>query len=348
MKSLVFAPLVLLCSAPRTAPEADVTLVLAAERGTKVARTFTWTYAMELQEATDSLSFDGEDPEVESVELEMSLAESVTLAFTDEYLALTDGRATEVRRHFDALSATSAHASTDDEGVSDEATQEGESELQGHTVDLAWDSEREAWGASFADGDEGGDDELLEGLEHHADLVDFLPLGPVEVGAEWSVPVMAFQNASSPAGDVQFEPTDDAEADEEDDAMEELLERADDNLTGQITARLTGVAEGRATIALELTLAASAECDAVTEEVLDEETDESVEFTTLTKVDLLYDLEGTLVWDVEHGRPVSLSIEGEAGFEIAETVSSVQEGVSIVFASNYRFAGTLVLSGSFD
>jgi len=338
MKLLLIAPLAFLASAPRTALEADVTLTLAVEAGAKLKKTFTSELALELEEIALALSIDGEDQELESPEVAMNIAETEVVTFTDEYLAVEDGRATQLRRRFDDLSETSARTMTDQEGESEETTEEGESGLESHTVDLTWDAEGEAWTAAFAEGDEGGDDELLAELEHHADLVEFLPEGEVAIGAEWTVPAAAFLHLSNPSGELHLDTPSDKEEDDDD-----LQDQLDENMSGEITAKLVSVEEGVATIGLTFELETSGEVDGGTEEV-----EESVTLAMARKVVLEFDLEGSLLWHIEEGRPVSLAIEGKLGFTSEQTQSSDQDGTDIVFKQTQRFAGTLSLSAEIE
>jgi len=338
MKLLLLAPLAFLVSAPRTALEADDALSFKVEAGTKLSKTFVTELALELEEITIALTVDGEDQELESPEVEMSIAETETVTFTDEYLALEDGRATKLRRRFDDLSETSARTMTDEEGESDDTTEEGESELEGHTVDLTWDAEDETWSAAFAEGDEGGDDELLAELEHHADLIDFLPDGEVAVGAEWTVPAAAFLHLSNPSGELHLDTPSDKEEDDDD-----LQDQLDENMAGEITAKLVSVEDGLATIELTLELTTSGEVDEGAQEV-----DETMSVERSRKVELEFDLEGSLVWHVEEGRPVSLVLEGELGFESTQKQSSDQGGTAVVFIQTQRFAGTLKLTAEIE
>lgn len=332
MKLLLLAPLAFFVSAPRTALDADVSLSLALESGAKLSKTFTSELALELEELSITLTVDGEDQELESPEVEMSIAETETVTFTDEYLALADGRTTKLRRRFDALSETSTRtASGEDE------TEEGESELEGHTVDLTWNAEDEAWSAAFAADDEGGDEELLAELEHHADLIEFLPEGEVAIGAEWSVPAAAFLHLSNPSGDLHLDTPSDKE--EKDDDLQDQL---DENITGEITAKLASVEEGLATIELSMELKTSGEVDKGTQEV------HEMSFELVRQVELEFDLEGTLVWHVAEGRPVSLAIEGELVFGSEMKQSSDQDGTPIVFTQKQRFVGTLKLTAEID
>jgi hypothetical protein len=338
MKSLLIAPLVLLCSAPRTAPEADVSLSLAIETGTKLSKTFVTELALELEEVTLALTIDGENHPLDSPEYEMTIAQTETVTFTDEYLALEDGHTTKIRRRFDTLTETSARTSTDAEGTSNEDNEEGESELEGHTVDLTWDAEGETWSAAFAEGDEGGDDELIAELQHHADLLDFLPEGEVAIGAEWSVPAAAFVHFSNPSGELHLDTPSDKEEDDDD-----LQDQLDANFEGEITAKLVSVEDGLANIELTFELTTSGSIDVEIEEL-----EESMSVEAKRTVELEFDLEGALVWHIEEGRPVSLVAEGEVGFESVQEQASDQNGAAVVFTQTQRFAGTLKLTAEIE
>jgi hypothetical protein len=313
-------------------------LSLAIERGTKLTKTFVTEFALDLEEVELEVTIDGEDHALDSPEHELSIEQTETVTFIDEHLALEDGRTTKLRRRFDTLSETSARTMTDAEGETDETDEEGESELEGHTVELVWDADEETWSASFAEGDEGGDDELLAELEHHADFVEFLPDGEVAIGAEWTVPASAFVRLSNPSGELHLDTPSDKEEDDD-----ELQDQLDSNFAGEITAKLVSVEDGLATIALTLELTTSGEVDEELEEV-----EESAPVEVTRSVELEFDLEGALVWNVEEGRPVSLAVEGELGFESVRTQSSDDDGTTVVFTQTMRFAGTLKLTAEIE
>lgn len=336
MKLLLTTPLLLLASAPRTG--SDVTLTLGVESGTVLTKSFTSELALELDEIEIEFVVDGEEQALETPEVEMSITDTETLTFTDEYLALADGRATKLKRSFDELSETSARSFTGSEGESSDSTEDGESGLEGHAVVLTWDEDSEEWGAAWADDGEELDAELLADLEHHADLVEFLPAGEVAVGAEWSVPAKAFLHLSNPSGDVHLETPTDAARDDQ-----ELHDQLDENLEGEILAKLASVTDGLATIELTFDLSTSGEVDEGPQEG-----GEGPSLDLTRAVSLAFDLEGQLVWNVTEGRPVSLTVDGDTEFSSRETREGDHEGVALRFVQTQRFTGTLKLAVEID
>ncbi len=331
MKSLLFLPLVLAASATPTA--LDVRLALTVESGTKVTSTFTSELVLELESLAMKLTVGDEEHELEAPEMQMRIQQNESLTFTDEYLAVEDGVATRVKRRFDALGESSSRAMTDPEGEESEEDEEGDSELEGHTVVLAWDADDELWTAKFADDDDGGDEELLSELVHDADLTAFLPSGEVAVGAEWEVPARAFLTLGEPCGDLHII----SPSDEDDDEMDQALEdQFDENISGTITASLTSVEGGLATIALtfELETEGEAEDD-------DVEVEEGMSISIKRSLELEFELEGTLVWNIEKGHAVSLVVEGKVAFVSTQFQSSEQGGQAFQIEQTQNLAGTL-------
>lgn len=334
MNALTLSPFLFILAA---APHSDETLAFSVEVGTTLTKTFTSTLELELDELELALTVDGEDHELEAPEVSMTISETEAITFTDEHLAVDDGRTTKVKRKFDALAETSGRASTDPEGESSEESEEGESELEGHSVVLTRDADDEVWAAEYAEGDEDGDPELLAELEHHADLVDFLPAGDVAVGAEWSVPVAAFLHLSSPSGELHIETPSDAEDDDEG-----YSEQFEENLAGEITATLDRVEDGVAYVALTFDLTSEVELEG------SEEVEEGMTVETSRKLDFEFELEGTLAWHLEQGRAVSCDAEGAVGFDSIQRNTSEQGGASVVFTQTQRFKGTLKLTAAIE
>lgn len=341
MKSLALISL-LLCS---VAPESGAVrpgdkLALTVAEGTSLTKTFASELVLELQTIEMTITVEGEEHELDSPELEMRIEESESLTFTDTYRTVDGGRATELRRRFDDLSETSASSATDPDGDEHEDSEEGVSELEGHTVDLTWDEDGEAWAARFAPDDDGGDEDLLGELEHHADLIAFLPRGDVAVGDEWTVPASAFLHLSNPCGELHLDtPSDKAEADD-DTAYEDQFE---EHLEGEFAARLERIEDGVARIALSGSFSTSVELPS--EEV---ESEDSGPLTLGQGMVFEFDLEGHLEWSIEAGHALALTVEGDVRFDSTQTQTGVDDGVEVVLTQIQRFAGTLALTASFE
>ena len=70
-----------------------------------------------------------------------------------------------------------------------------------------WNADDSAYEASFA-GDQGGDEDLLEGLEQDLDLSGFLPDKEVAEGDSWSLESATVRALLAPCGDVKLRPGD--------------------------------------------------------------------------------------------------------------------------------------------
>ncbi|MEZ6013644.1 MAG: hypothetical protein R3F49_00900 [Planctomycetota bacterium] len=335
MKALLATSLFLLAAGPLD----DIALELSVEAGTKLTKTFTSNLELELEGIDITFTVGGEEHEVESPDVSMTIRESESLTFTDEYLVVDGGRATKLQRHFDELTEQSGRDFTDPDGEDESEEEEGESDLEGQTVILTWDGDAEEWSAAFAEVSSDGDTDLIGEIEDHADLVEFLPEGKVEVGAEWQVPVLAFSHLSSPSGELHLNTPSELE-EPEDEAYEAQFE---ENLAGEITAKLVSVEEGVATIELTLELATHVELEGESEEV-----GEDMEMESVRAMSFEFELEGALVWNIDAGHAVSLQVGGDVKFVSTQTQSADQGGESLEIVQAQRFSGTLQLAAEFE
>jgi len=318
----------------------DVELRPKAAEGVKRTTTFSSAMHMELQGVEMTFVIDGEEHEVEAPEVSMVMEQTETQVFTDEYLAVEDGRATRLRRHFDTLAETSSQSATDEEGETDDTEEEGESGLDARTVVLVWDADEETWNASYAEDEEDADEDLLAELGHYADLAEFLPDGggSIEVGAEWSVPLRAFTHLGAPSGEVHLVSPSDEEDDDSsfDDAFEE-------HLAGEILAKVTGVEDGRAIIALTFSVTSEFELEAE-----EQEADEGMTVEVTQAFAFGIELEGTLEWHIKEGRALALHVEGPVELKSTQSQSSDDEGAQFVIHQVQTFEGTFELTYEFD
>lgn len=307
---LVLSLLALPAPAPFTLRPVGVEIALSREAGTRLSKTISIEQEMASEE--ESLTIDGEESEDMSG-MERSTETRFELTFTDEVLEIEDGAVTRLVRSFDELGQTFHGEFIDPTGESQEIDGEGECPLVGHAV--VFRLEDGEYVAAFAEDDDGGDEDLLAGLEPFFDLNGFLPEDEVEVGESWDVPLEVFDRLRSPLGKLPVfseEMDDEARAR----AIEELgaNEDTEPELEGDLEATLEAVGEedGRrlATIALNVDVESIADLSDSIELPSGDDGEGAIHPDIESFVERRdWEGEGRLVWDLTAGHAVSLALE---------------------------------------
>ncbi len=145
--------------------------------------TLTKNYTVSMDFALDDmvLTMNGEemDPAMMGIDLDDASGEvTATLSFTDEYVSMDGARPKELKRTFSAMSAEYSSGSG-------ESGSENNDEIEGKIAVFKLDEES---GAYIVTDEEGEDvDEKMQILAMDTDLTIFLPTGPVEEDATWTV-----------------------------------------------------------------------------------------------------------------------------------------------------------------
>lgn len=317
MKLLLPAALFLL-AAP--APD-SVALVYAPEEGTQLKRVFEAEAEYRLTDLTASI--DGEELEHEGELPDYAMRFSEHIAVTDTLRSVGDGRPAELLRTFDELSQENV-----DQVEEEESKAELGSPLQGRTVRFHWDVDEEGFVAAPADEEESDelDSDLLASLAEDMDMRLVLPPAEVEVGDEWELDPRLYLAFMWPSGLLDFH----AEG-EESSAEERALSRQTiEHLEGTGTARLEEIREEDglrlAVIHVELAITTS------TENVLPAESTDEFERPEISiEVEIERKLEGTILWDLEHGHAHSAELECEASRLHSEswTITGEQDGEEV-------------------
>ncbi|MEW6073743.1 MAG: hypothetical protein AB1726_14255 [Planctomycetota bacterium] len=304
-------------------------IVYAPAEGQRLARTFDSKGEYSLREI--AIEVDGEEVGPEDAP-SVEIASTEHIAVTDEIAAIAAGRPTRIERTFDELSQGAVLSSPG----ADESTELAyASELEEATVVIAWDEEEETYAFSAAE-DEEIDEELLAHLAEDMDLRLFLPPGEVEEGATWPLSAAAYRSLAWPGGNLQFI----AEG-EEQDADELALDLAlAAALEGEGEATYAGVREedGLRLAAISFTF----ELEAAVEREVEAEA-EAVR-SLVSGRETTREVEGELLWDLEHGHLHSLTATDESEFVFAETVSLDFGEESHVQKQRRTFTGTSTLT----
>lgn len=306
---LPLAPLALLLLVPPA--REGVELAYAPAEGTVLKRLFVAEASYRLTDMTASIdgeevSHDGELPEYA-----MSFVERI--AVTDTLESVSAGRPTTLLRRFDELGQENTDRAGDEE-----RTVEYVSPLEGRSVRFTWDADEEEYAVEAAD-DEDLDEDLAAWLAEDLDLRRLLPGSEVEPGDEWELDPQLYLAFMWPGGLLDFHP----DGEEPDPADRAPSRQTIERLEGEGTARLEDVREEDGVrvavihVELEITTGSESVLPALEEDELEEGQFPRPEITI--EVEIERTLEGTILWDLEHGHVLSAELECEASRLVTES-----------------------------
>jgi hypothetical protein len=307
--------------------------------GSTLAKTFTWNWELELEDLSVIVDGTEIDPSMMGGEFMMSMVYDSEIKLLDTFGAMADGRLAKLERRFETLGSDMSF-SVEAGGESDDQEMPGSSELEGEAVVFTWNADEQDYDVAWAEGSS-GDDELLEGLEEEADLRWMLPAGEVSVGEGWEVDTAALRHLIMPGGDMRILP----EGEEMDEDMMRMMENLGAEaeelyakiMAGRMTATLTAIREEGdsrlAEIALDVEIESSNDFASMAQEIITTAIEESgedipVEFSVeMADVELQYDAQGTLLWDLGTGVVRALDLSGDFSIAIdaAFTVNAMGE-----------------------
>jgi len=158
-------------------PVTDLTFSPAEK--TTLTKNFTVSMDFALEDMVITMNGNEMDPAMMGIDLDEASGEFTgTLGFTDEYISMKGSNATELKRTFS--SATGEFQTGDGESGS-----ESMDDVEGKTVVFKFDEESGDYKMTDEEGEE-----LEEGMEMMSidtDLTIFLPAGPVEEDASWTI-----------------------------------------------------------------------------------------------------------------------------------------------------------------
>lgn len=340
---LLLPPLALLLLVPSTRDE--VALAYAPEEGTVLKRSFDAEASHELTEI--AASFDGQDLEHQGELPEFSSRFTEHIVVTDRLVGVENGRPTELERTFDEL----AQENTDTAGEEEVRAELG-SDLEGRTVRFRWDEDEENYTVKSADDGDDLDGSVARWLLEDMDLRLVLPGREVEVDEEWELDPRLYLAFMWPSGLLGFH----EEGEETDEDERELSGQTIDNLEGSGTARLEEIREEDGVrvavlhVELEITTGSEHVLPAVAPDEVEEGEFPRPEITVEVRIERK--LEGTLLWDLEHGHALSAEFECESSRLHTEkwTVTGELDGeeVSADAEQSRRFEGTIRYSARIE
>ena len=299
-----------------------------------------------------SMTMDGQDLSGMMGEMEMSIHSSQTVAVSDHYLSLGEGRPERLQRTFDEISSNTQLEMKNPmlpEGGAMDADVPGSSELEGMSVVFTWNEEEADFDVAFAEGTE-GDEELLENLVENIDLREFLPPKEVAPGDTWTLAAKAARDSLAPGGSLKIVPEEEGDTPMgfgNNMSQDELIGELD----GEIDAEFVGVREEEgkrlAAIKLELDISSANDLKDKMGELQDE-MPEGMPPMDVQSFDVEYEFkgEGELLWDLEQGLFHSFSISGDIGMIMDIAMSVEVQGDEKSIEQSMTFSGTQTIAMS--
>lgn len=322
----------------------------APTEGSDVSRTF--STELDLQLDSFSLQANGEDMTGVLGEFEFNLRTELEISISDTYAGLNDERPTKLERTFDSLEGSTIVSTTTMMGSEDQDFS-ASSELEGKTVLFNWDEDDESYTVTWDDGEE--DEEMLGGLTEDMDLRALLPEDEVSKGDSWTIELSELAPLATPGGNLRLVPDElegagDMDMGFFDEMREEFSEQVAELFEGECVCTFKEIREEDgaklAEISIELEIASAAN---VADMLMDFISTMGEQFGETPEVDiesadinLDFEGEGTLFWDLEAGRAASFEISGEAilGLDLAVAIE-VPDGSQTIEAS-------IEMSGSYE
>ena len=295
------------------------------EEGSSIERTFGTELDMQLD--SYSVQVNGEDMTAMMGEFELSIRTEQEIGVTDTFASLGDGRPVKLERTFDSLEGSTVVSSASMVGQEDQSFSSA-SELEGKTVVFKWNDEDEEFVVTWEDGEE--DDELLGGLTEDMDLRVLLPEEEVSKGDTWTVDLSELAALATPGGNLQLVPEEMEQAegmdtDFLDDIREEFGEQFADLFDGECTCTFKELREDEgeqiAEITVEIEIASAANVADMLMDVIDKMSSQfggdapEVDIEA-ADINLDFDGEGTLFWNLSAGHARSFEVSGDALFSV--------------------------------
>lgn len=327
------------------APPLDQPAFSPAE-GARLTKTFVVGGDFSLDEF--SAIVDGQDIGAMLGSMEMSLEVQNTVTVTDTYVSSDGGRPEKLERTFDSLEGLTTVALTTDFGGEDQ-DMSSESELEGITVVFTWNDEEGEYEVEIEGEDD--DEELLDGLVEDMDLRVFLPPGEVSVDDTWDVDLELLGDVAFPGGNLKILPEDLDEGGEDMDVFDEIFgedfgEYLSELLEGTCVCTYKGVSEeeGLAEINVAIEIGSAADLTDMLTQILEsvaDEVGEEIPFSIeLADLNLDFEGEGVLMWDLENGRISSFELNADMIVAADLGVSGDMDGASQSAELSMEMSGT--------
>ncbi len=329
----------------------ETTIEFKPREGAVVKRTFTTRSEMTLDSM--DMTVNGQAPPM-MPSMDMTVTTEATTVVEDKLSSVRDGRIARLERSFvDIDQRTEMVMEIDMMGQvqSQDMDMAAESALAGETVVFAWNEQTEEYTPAWPAGKE-GKPELLKNLMADMDMVGLLPAGPVTEGQSWEVPTRALMPIMAPGGDLKLVPKD---LDPQMGMMSPQSTAFDwfgEGLTGTVTATFEGLREGGlGAIRIRFELKNAVDLTSMMEESMSKiemppEAGE-IDFKHLD-MEIEYDGEGLLLWNLAEGRASSFESSGDFGMIMDIGMQMKNEGMDMELEQMLEMSGSLNQTARFE
>ena len=258
-------------------------------------------------------------------EMEQLQSDATSGTFIDRLLAVDGGRATRFERTYEDLAGFQGFEMNSDMMGSMSEESDLASDLDGLTVVFERDDEG-AFEAAWPE-DAPGDDDLLVGLEAALPFAEFLAPEGVEVDDSWELDPELVSRLLDPGGSLSLRGEDGPEGLLRiDDSAEDIDVERD----GELTATLERVVDGQAVVSLAFEYSEVVDLTEHMAAMQADAPEDAPEGMMMPDIQEMtnaadYEGEGTLVWDLDAGHLVELSLEYEVE-EVQSMVMSMDMG----------------------
>ncbi len=303
--------------------------------GTLLRRSYSGGIDLEF-EGLSSVVAGQEVPSQYLPEIEMELVQRFELQIDDHVLRVADGRPTLLERSFEKGASSHRRRFSMDgpfvDPMSEEGAWDAESTLEGRVVRFTRIDDEDACESEYV-GKE-GPPFMLEGLVEDMDWRSMLPEDTedleIAVGARWECQAEAGYALLVPGGNLHWETP---EYVNDDDMLKPIAA-----VDGGLKARIVAVDAKQQRCSIEL------EGELVTKHVAETDLERIpvADGTATATTTTTYELQGLLVWDLEHNHAVSLRAEADVQLESLTLKDEGQPGGD--FESSMELRGTWELA----
>ena len=327
-------------------------VVFAPAEGTSLTKTFVTSVEMTMDDM-EMLMNGEESPMMGDIEMLMTSEQVMTV--TDKYVKMAEGQPAVLHRTYDELMMElEIDMSMEMMGNIQEQSPSGggTSPLEGKTV--VFELGDEGYSTSFAEGED-GDDDQLSGLSEDLDLRALLPeSGSAEVGGSWDIQLSTLADVFAPGGDPGWEVEIDGEGISapgmSPDMMSQMRQFFGDLVEGTAQGELTEIREGEdgkiAVIAISMEIETAADIVEMMEAQMEDEAGlpPGMEIAIdRADVEFMADGEGVLLWNLSTNHAVSFSCETETRMIQDIGMAMEMSGQSIEMEMASEMSGTMKL-----
>ncbi|MCH2103758.1 MAG: hypothetical protein MK297_07100 [Planctomycetes bacterium] len=333
-------------------------LISWERRGTEISfavksgSTLTKSFEFETEMTLDNfdMTMNGQEPPM-MPGMDMTVLTTINIEVEDTYSKVEDGRPTMLTRSFEALTGSSDITMELDimgEVQNQDMSMASSSVLEGETVEFVWSKEEEAHEPVLPDGSS-LEEEDVDGLVEDMDFRSLLPDDEVDEGDEWDVPLESLHLILAPGGDTKLIPEEMEEAGGLGGGgeMGSVNDYFNEDVEGEFTATFAGMRKiedaeyAVIKFSFELTNAVDL-TDQIRESMEDSDLPEGVGEMEIehTDIEIAYEGEGELTWDLDAGHFHTFEASGE--FELLMEQGMIMNAMG----QEMSLEQTMELSGS--